>query len=133
MKSDRRMMVSVIWIVLGAVLFGCGFFEAVDTFWSGMGGGLLAVGVLQMIRYIRYKNDADYREAVEVQNNDERNRFLGGKAWAWAGYLYVMINAVAAIALRVLGYDDLSTWAGFSICLIVLLYWVSYLLLRKKY
>ena len=36
------------------------------------------------------KNEA-YREKIEIEEKDERNHFIRNKAWAWAGYLYVMI------------------------------------------
>ena len=133
MKKDKRIILTVLWLVLGTALFVGGVLELVDPYWSGMGGGLLGVGIVQTIRRIRYKKDAAYREAVDVQNADERNKFLSSKAWAWAGYFYVMINGVAVVVLKIAGYDELSIWAAYSVCLILILYWLSYLCLRRKY
>ena len=133
MKYDRRMVLSVFWVLLGAALFVCGAMEVVDSYWSGMGGGFLAVGVLQLIRHIRYRKNEEYREKVDVAVSDERNRFLTGKAWAWAGYLFVLICAAATIALKVLGQEMWSTAAGFAVCLLLILYWGSYLVLKRKY
>jgi len=67
------------------------------------------------------------------QFTDERNLFLHSKAWAWAGYCFVIIAAVASIVLRIAGQDLLSTAAGFAVCLITVLYWIAYLIERKKY
>lgn len=133
MKCKRRILISVFWIVLGAALLGCGMAGVVDEFWSGMGSALLVVGMLQMLRYIRYLTNAEYKEKVDVANNDERNRFLAGRAWAWAGYLYVLAAAIASIALRIIGEDELSMVASGSLCLLLIFYWVSYLILRRKY
>ena len=55
------------------------------------------------------------------------------KAWSWAGYLFVMAAAVATVVFQLLGRQELSMAAAFGVALIVLFYWVSYLLLQKKY
>ena len=133
MKDRRRLIIAVLWIVLGAGLFGSAVAGLLDSFWSGMGGGLIAVGVLQLFRYIRYATNKTYRETVEVERNDERNRYIGMKAWAWAGYSFVLIAAVASIALKIAGQDAMSKMAGWAVCLLVVLYWLNWLWLRKKY
>ena len=133
MRNNKRIIASIVWIVVGIVLSICSFFNLVDSYWSGMGTALLVVGVMQLIRFIRYKQDPAYKEAVDTQTQDERNRFIATKAWSWAGYLFVIISAVASIALRALGYNDYSMIASLCVCLIIVLYWVSYWILRKKY
>ena len=133
MKYDRRMYLSLFWILVGAALFVCGAMEWIDSYWSGMGGGFAGVGIAQLIRHIRYRKNDDYREKVDVETNDERNRFLTGKAWAWAGYLFVMVSGVATIALKVMGQDQWSLAASYALCLLLVLYWGSYLVLKRKY
>lgn len=133
MKYSRRILVSIFWVVLGVTLFGCGLTGWVDAFWSGMGSGLVVVGIMQIIRQIKYKTNEDYREKVDIEIKDERNRYLANKAWAWAGYLFVMIAAVASIGLKIAGYDDLVPIASGSICLMIVLYWGSYIWLKRKY
>ena len=133
MKYDRRMYLSLFWVLVGAALFVCSAMGWIDTYWSGMGGGLLAVGIIQVVRHIRYRKNEEYREKVDVANGDERNRYLTGKAWAWAGYLFVLISGVATIALKVMGLDQWSMAASCALCLLLLLYWISYLVLKRKY
>ena len=133
MKYDRRMYLSLFWILVGAALFVCGAMEWIDSYWSGMGGGFAGVGIAQLIRHIRYRKNEEYREKVDVETNDERNRFLTGKAWAWAGYLFVMVSGVATIALKVMGQDQWSLAASYALCLLLVLYWGSYLVLKRKY
>lgn len=131
--KNKRLVASIVEIVLGAVLMGTGFAGLVDEYWNGMGTALLVVGALQLFRQIRYKTNAEYRESVNVEAADERNKYISMKAWSWAGYLFVMIAAVASIALKIAGLDDYVSIASGSVCLIILLYWVSYMILRKKY
>lgn len=131
--KKRRMILSVIWVVLGAVLLGCNLAGLLSDYWGGMGGGLIGVGILQCIRNIRYMVNSEYREKVDTTNSDERNRFLAGRAWAWAGYLFVMTAGLATIAFHIIGKPELATASGFGVCLIVLFYWISYTILQKKY
>ena len=133
MKYDRRMVLSIFWVLLGAALFICSALGIVDSYWSGMGGGFLAVGVIQLIRHIRYRKNEEYREMVDVAVSDERNRFLTGKAWAWAGYLFVLVSGIATIALKVAGLDQWSLAASRALCLLLVLYWGAYLVLKRKY
>jgi hypothetical protein len=86
-----------------------------------------------MIRQIRYSTNDKYKESVDVEIQDERNKFLRMKAWSWAGYFAVLIGAVASIVLRILGQNQLSQFAGLSVCLLMVLYWASYFILKKKY
>jgi uncharacterized membrane protein len=129
----RNKYLSIFWIVLGAALIACGAAGVLDEYWSGMGGAFVAVGAVQIIRYVRLSRNEAYRERIETDSKDERNRFLGGKAWAWAGYLFVIIAAVASVGLRIAGKDELSLMASGSVCLMIVLYWGSYFYLRRKY
>ena len=133
MKSNRRMILSIVWIVLGASQLGANLTGLLGDYWGGLGGGLLGVGVFQVIRNVRYLNNPEYREKVNTANNDERNRFLANKAWAWAGYLYVLVAAIATIVFQIIGKHELATAAGFSVCIIMVFHWLSYLYLQKKY
>ena len=133
MKNSRRMAACIIYILAGVALTVLGILKIVDSFWSGMGGALIAVGVLRTIQILRYSKDEDYREKWNVETQDERNHFIRNKAWAWAGYLFVLIAAVCTVVFRLLGQELLSMAASFSVCILVLLYVICYLILKKKY
>ena len=93
----------------------------------------LAVGALQVIRQIRYRTNEEYREKFDTESKDERNRFIANKAWAWAGYWFVLIAAVGSIVFKLLGREDLMMLCSGGVCLMILLYWGSYMVLKKKY
>ena len=131
--NNRRWITSVVYLALGVGLLGCGIAQILDEFWSGMGGGLMGVGLAQMVRHIRYRTNSEYREKVDIDNKDERNRFISGKAWAWAGYGFVMIMAVMIFVFKFTGHEELMQMASFSICLVLLLYWGSWIVLKRKY
>lgn len=133
MKYSRRIFVSVFWVLLGAVLMGCSLAGLIEEFWNSMGTAFLVVGSLQVVRQIRYRKDKAYREKVDTENRDERNRFLSNKAWAWAGSIFVMTAAAATIVFKLAGREELMMLASGSVCLMIGLYWLSYMVLRRKY
>lgn len=133
MKKDKRYFTSILYIIIGIVLIGLSFAGKTDNFWNGMGFGLLTVGLVQLLRFYRFnKNDA-YRERVQIEEQDERNHFIRNKAWAWAGYLFVIIMAILCIVFKIMGQEILSIAASGSVCLVVVLFWVSFFMLKKKY
>ena len=133
MKIDRRIIANILYIAMGIALLGLGVAAVLDSFWSGMGGALIAVGVVRLVQILRYSKDESYREKMEIEVKDERNQFIRNKAWAWAGYLFVLATAICTIVFKLLGQDLLSMAASFAVSILVLLYWVCYLVLKKKY
>ncbi len=133
MKRDKRMIFSIIWVILGTVLIALAFAGKVDVFWNGVGSGLLVVGVLQLLRQYRFSKNEAYREKIEIEEKDERNHFIRNKAWAWTGYLFVLIAAVLCLIFKIVGQDILSLASSGAVCLMLVLYWISYLILKRKY
>lgn len=133
MKNHKRLIANIVEISIGIILSVLGYMGMIDEYWTGMGTALIVVGIIFMIRQIRYQTNAEYKDTVDVEVNDERNRYLRLKAWAWAGYMLALICAFASIIFKLLGNDQLSVMSGGCVCLLIVLYWGSYLILRKKY
>ena len=133
MMKNKRLISIIMEIVIGIVLAVCGYTGIVDEYWGGMGTALVIVGSLMLVRQIKYKTNTSYKEEVDVQVNDERYKYLRVKAWSWAGYIFVIIASIASIALRALDFRELSMFASACVCLIILSYWISYMILQKKY
>ena len=130
---DKKNTYPIALLVAGLVLMGLGFAEVVDEFWSGMGSALLVMGIIRLLRFYRLKKNDTYREKMETAVTDERNQFIRMKAWSWAGYLFIMVSAIATIILKILGQDLLCQVSSGAVCLMLVLYWVSYFVLKKKY
>ena len=130
---DKKNIYPIVLLIAGLALIGLGFAEIVDEFWSGMGSALLVIGIIRLLRFYRLKKNDSYREKMETAVTDERNQFIRVKAWSWAGYLFIMVSAVATIIFRVLDQELLSQFAGYTVCLLLVLYWGSYFVLKKKY
>lgn len=130
---NKRIILSIFWIVLGTALNVACYVGNIDSYWSGMGGGLIVVGAIQLIRNIKYKTNAAYKETVDTEINDERNKYIANKAWAWAGYLFVLAAGLGTVIFRIMGHNETSLMCAYSVCLILVLYWISYMFLKKKY
>ena len=130
--NKSKMIVSIIEMLVGIGLVTAGFLELIDSFWSGVGGTLALVGALYTLRNLRLRRNPTYMEQYNVEVNDERNKFIRLKAWSWAGYLYVMLAAVASIVFKLMGREDLMMFCSMSVCLVLVLYWVSYMVLKNK-
>lgn len=133
MKTLKPFVLSIVYLVIGIILLGCGIAKIVDSFWSGMGGALIGIGAIRIFQFIKCCKNPEYREKIEVEAKDERNRFISGRAWAWSGYTFVILNATGTIGFKIAGNDLLSRFCAYSVCLIVIVYWAAYLLLKKKY
>lgn len=133
MKIRKITILFIIYIIVGVTLLTLGIAGVINEFWQGMGGGLLIIGILRSIQSFRYSKDENYRESYNTELNDERNRFIRNKAWAWAGYMFVIIAAITTLVLQTLGERLLSLTVSTAVGLILILYWISYFILRKKY
>ena len=134
MYDNKRLFLSVFWVVLGAVLLILSVTGKLDsTLYAGMGGGLIAVGMLQIARNLRYRRDPAYREKIDTEVSDERNRFLRMKSWSWAGYITVIAEGIAAIVAAVRGQETVQMVLSYSVCLLIGAYYISYLVLSRKY
>ena len=132
MKQINRIM-SIIWLLLGLTLVILSLVGLTDEFWSGLGSALLVTGALQLLRYHRFIKNPAYREKMEIASSDERNQFIRSKAWAWAGYLFILIASVSIIIFKLAGQDLLSQAASWAVCLMLTLYWICWKILQKKY
>ena len=134
MNNNKRLVLSIFWIVLGITLMILSIAEVLDdSVYSGMGGALTAVGALQLMRNLKYRRDPEYREKIDTELGDERNRFLQMKSWSWAGYIAVMVQSAASVAAYFMGQRTVQLVLWYSICLLGLAYWVSWMILSRKY
>ncbi len=131
--KKKEIIFAIIWLLLGLALTVLSVLETLDEFWSGMGSALLVIGSLRLLRGYRLSKSDTYREKREVAETDERFHFIRTKAWSWAGFLFIIICALACIIFKLLGQDVLCMAASGAVCLMLVLYWISFFILKKKY
>ena len=133
MRQKIKLSFNIVYVIIGCILIGFAVLEKLDSFWSGMGSALLVVGLINLLKFHRLNKNEEYREKMEIEISDERLQFIRNKAWAWSGYLFVLISAVACIVFKVMNLDQLSLYASFSVCLVLVLFWASHTIIKRKY
>jgi hypothetical protein len=134
MYDNKRLALSIFWVVAGIALVVLSVMEVLDSsLYAGMGGGLAVVGVFQIVRNLKYRTDAEYREKVDVEVNDERNKYLRMKSWSWAGYITVLVEAIGMVVAMITGNHQLQITLAYSVCLITFSFWAAYMVLSRKY
>ncbi len=132
--NNKKLALSIFWVILGAVLIGLTVAEIIDSeLYSGMGGALMAVGILQIIRNLKYRKDPEYKEKIDIAEKDERSRYLRMKSWSWTGYIAILVEGVGAVVAAILGERTVQLVLSYSVCLLLVVYWITYVILNKKY
>ena len=120
--NNKKLALSIFWVIAGIVLLVLSVAEVLtDTLYAGMGGALIVVGMLQVIRNIRYRKDEEY------------NSFIRMKSWSWTGWLTILIEGIGVIVAMVLGQRTVQLVLSYSVCLILVIYLVTGLILSRKY
>ena len=135
MKNNRLFKISVAEIVIGLIIELLALSGIVEdgSVLTGIGSGILAVGVVQFLRVFRMESNPEYKKRMETASKDERYAFISMKAKEAAFGIYLIIAAVLCMAWMLLGYREQGMLAAMSICILVLLYAVLFRILARKY
>jgi len=136
MKVNKQILLySVIFICAVCLFIFTMFFSESgdDSFWNGLATGIIFICAVRIYFLFKYKNNEKYAKEINIQNNDERNRFLANKAKSIAFYLYMIVSGILVIILRAFGEIEASVILGYSVCGLLILYLVVYFVIRKKY
>lgn len=133
-KIKLRLRSAIASIVIGLALI---LVEAVaktgNNFLPAFGFGLILNALLRLRQYRRITKDAESLKRQETAETDERNIQLAEKARSWAFSLYILLTGAAVIVLSLFNRVDAAQPYALSICLLVVLYWLSSIYLHKKY
>ena len=80
-------------------------YDFIPGFYMGTGFGLFFAAAATIIKNVRYLKKPEIRKEREIYETDERNRMLGLRSWAYAGYtmlLYIGILISGFISILIL-------------------------------
>lgn len=135
MKNNRLFYISIIEIAVGVIIDLLAFSGLItdSDMITGIGSGILAVGLVQLLRVIRIEHNPELKKRVETASKDERYAFISMKAKEAAFAVYIMLVGVLCIGWMLLGYREEGMLAAMSICLLAFLYAVLFRVLARKY
>ena len=133
-KMKQRLWIAISYIALGLILViadAVNHFE--NYFFSSFGFALVIMGILRIIRHRKtMRNDQSIRKQ-ELSEIDERIRMISERAKSWAFSFSLLVCGIVVIVLSLMGYHDQAQPFTWYICGMVVLYWIFWFILGKKY
>lgn len=133
-KMKQRLYVALAYCVLGPILIIADIVNHFENYFiSSFGFALLIMGILRIVQNRKITKNETTMHKREVAETDERNKMLSERAKSWTFSSSILIAGVVVIILSILGLHDQAQPFSWFVCLMVVLYWVFYLIARKKY
>lgn len=133
-KLKTRLYIALSYIVLGIVLIAADALNHFENdFFLSFGIALLVMGIIRLIRHRKVTKDESTIRRQKVAETDERTLMMSEKARSWAFTYSILIAGIAVIVLSLLGKHDTAQPFAWFVCGQVALYWICWMILRKKY
>lgn len=133
-KMNQRFAIAVGYILLGLALVIADILRSFDNyFFFSFGLTLVIMGIVRLFRYQKItKNDQTLRKQ-ELAESDERIRMIAERARSWCFSLSLMGAGAVVIVLNVMGKHDEALPFAWYVCGMVVLYWICWIIIHKKY
>ena len=132
-KLKSRLYIAITYIVLGVIFIASTFITKTENdFISSFGFAMIIVGLVRIRNYCMITKDEDTIRKQQIIETDERNILIIHKAKSAAFAVYVFVLGVAVIALSFMGMHGVAKWVAYSVCLLVVIYWICYFIYQKK-
>lgn len=133
-KMKMRHAVAVSYLVLGfSLVLADLLLDLENYFFFSFGIALLAMGCLRLHRNRKITASEETMRKQELAENDERIRMITERARSWAFTLSITASGILVIVLNLLGFRDQALPFAWYVCGMVILYWICWLILSKKY
>ena len=132
-KLRSRLNIAITYIVLG-VIFIVGTFitKTENDFISTFGFMMILMGLVRIRNYRIITKDEDTIRKQQIIETDERNISIVHKAKSAAFAVYTFILGAAVIVLSFIDMHEVAKWVAYSVCLLVVIYWICYFIYQKK-
>ena len=120
-------------MVLGVALIVTSFIvKSQNNFASSFGFAIAVIGVARLRNhFIITKNDESIKKR-EIAEKDERMVFIADKAKSVTFLIYLVVSCLAVIVVNLLELTLISRILSASVCFLLVVYWISYLIIAKK-
>ena len=133
-KLKIRLGIAVTYAVLGAVMIIVALLTKTDNnFVSAYGVALFVIGVARIKQYFIISKNEQSIKRREIAETDERNVDIVHKARSAAFIVYVIAMCLVTLVLSFLNMHDIAKWFAMSAMLLVVIYWVCYYIISKKF
>lgn len=132
-KLKIRLFCAIFFLALGiALIIISNVIRPANDFLSMFGLGMAVVGIARIRNHFRITKSEETIRKQEIAETDERNVYVSNKARSIAFYIYVLVICLAVIVFHFLGKQEIASFLSYSVCLLLTIYWIVYLIVRKK-
>ncbi|MDD4689453.1 MAG: hypothetical protein PHE51_06870 [Eubacteriales bacterium] len=133
-RLKQRLTLSIFYIVLGIVIIiVANVTKTNNDFVSSFGLILAVIGIGQIRKNSLIARSEDRIKRQEIRETDERNLEIMHKAKSLTFSLFIIIAGSAVIVLQLMNKPELALPIAQVVCVFLMLYWVSYFIIRRKY
>ena len=132
-KLKIRLWVAITYIILGVIMIVT--FNLINTdnnFLSSWGFALIVIGIVRIRNYPMITKDEETVRKQQIAESDERNIAIANKAKSVAFTVYLLLACVAVIVLQLMNKTELALSISYPVLVLILIYWISYWIIRKK-
>lgn len=133
-KVKLRLFLAIFYLLLGAAFIAVHWKGASQNDAFSYFGLIFAVcGITRIRRYYSMRKHPERMKRAEIAENDERNIMIWTKARSLAFAVYVGLAGTAVILLHLLNRTSEAVIVAYTVCAFVLIYWICYQVIRRKY
>lgn len=132
-KLNIRLYLAIAYVLIGiATIISAFITNTSNEFFSSFGFALVVIGVVRIRNYLIITKSEDNLKKQQIRESDERNISISTKAKSFSFNLYIILSGIVVIVLQCLKETQLATIIGGVVCVLILIYWISYWIINKK-
>lgn len=131
-RLKARLYTGVVYAVIAVALMVFGFFMNIEMA-SPFGLMFLVLGIARIRNYFYITKDEERMKKLEISETDERNIKIWKEARNLAFVCYVLIATLGIVVAYLLGYNNIGLFLSYNTLVIMLIYFICYFIMRKKY
>lgn len=132
-KLKIRLYCGIGFTLLGiAIIVISNLIRPANEYLSMFGLCMAVVGINRIRHYFLITKNEETIQKREVAESDERNIYISSKARSIAFYIYVLAVSLAVIVFHILGRQEIAVFLFYTVCLLLVIYWITYFIVRKK-
>lgn len=132
-KLKIRLFTAISYTILGlSMIIIFNIIETENSFLSSFGFALIIIGIAKIRNYILITKDEETIKKCEITETDERNICIANKAKSVSFIVYVILACISVVILEILNKHHLATILSSTVCVLILIYWISYWIISKK-
>lgn len=132
-KLKIRLSVAIGYIILGlAMIVAFNIIKTENNFLSSFGFALTVIGIVHIRKYIMITKNEETITKRQIAETDERNISIANKAKSISFIIYVILACVSVIVLELFNKTQLAMILSGTICVLILIYWISYWIISKN-